>query len=297
MAPQPILPASTTGSGTREPGAHAAARGGEPCVRHGELLIDADSPVIVLPAYGRQPPDATALLALWLAGEGLRVLVHGDGPATAFDARSVLADLGVAASSTAGEVASAWCRRQPAFVPADRIAPALGGRPVDAAWLEHASLLDPIRGARSLRVVGAPDRAAAAALGEAARHEGLDLMVVGAPRGTSVSPLQVQPRIDTWIDGIWRVELSLVERAMTHLEQPLLPAMPDTAANAVWVQSVLSGERPLPLPIGLQVERLTAAMHLLEASPPRPLRNASHRPGASACCRPTRPSESRPSQD
>lgn len=246
-------------------GPGAARRRPSPIDDTSALVIESDVPVIVLPSYAPQSPDAVALLALWLAGEDRRVLVHGRGLDGAVGTAAVLADLGIVTSSTAGDVAAAWRRRQPAFVDLARLAPSLGQAPVTSGrGLETASLHDPVAGARSLRVVGAPDRASAISLGEAARQRGLDLMVVGTPASSAAAWLRHQPRIDTWIDGIWRVELSLVERPLSHLEMPLLPPITDAAANAVWVQSVLSGERPLPLPLEMLLERIAAAVQMLE---------------------------------
>lgn len=247
-----------------------------------KLALDSELPVVVLPAYRRRCPDATPLLALWLASEDVRVLIHGDlcGPDGA-GTRELLGDLGIEPAISGEEVHAAWRRRRPAFVALARLAPELAARGLtDDAALIQACLVNPVRGARALLLAAARDRASAGQIGEVAGDAGLDLMVIGATPGSAVAPLEFQPRIDTWIDGIWRIELSLTERPLAQADVPVLPNITDWASNAVWVQSVLSGERPAPHALMLQIERIMAAVRTLEGLQRAAAGQASHSHGA-----------------
>ena len=76
--------------------------------------------VVVVPSYGGSftLPNLTPLLAMWLAREGVRVLVHGPmADAARVTSADILKDLGMPPAMNAADVARAWARREPAFLP------------------------------------------------------------------------------------------------------------------------------------------------------------------------------------
>lgn len=248
--------------GVRDPFAatdHAWSTGGE--------RYPSDRPVVLLPSYAPSQPNLTPLLALWLGAAGVRVLVHGRATAACTTA-AVLADLGLPPAQGLDDILEAWHRRRPAYVPLARIAPRLeAAAPRDPAGTAIvASLLQPVAGARCLRLAGAPTRPLATSLARGAARTGADMMLLADCPGDPVCDPRRQPRIDTWIGGRWRIELSAAERRVAPPDWPLLPEAADAASTAVFVQSVLSGERPAPPSLLRQIDLIEAAVASLETA-------------------------------
>src|SRR4051794_11704106 len=84
------------------------------------LFIPTSLPTVVLPSYNgaRKLPNLTALLALLLAQEGVRVLVHGAlEDAGRVTTATIFHDLGLPTAADAADVEAAWARREPVFLP------------------------------------------------------------------------------------------------------------------------------------------------------------------------------------
>jgi len=75
------------------------------------------------------------------------------------------------------------------------------------------------------------------------------------------------PRIDTWLGGAQRPELSAPAQEGVLSELPLLPRATDAASTAVYVQEVLSGSRPAPAPLTRQIALVAATVAVLAARP------------------------------
>jgi hypothetical protein len=73
------------------------------------------------------------------------------------------------------------------------------------------------------------------------------------------------PRIDTFIAGQTNAAASCIAHEGVLSELPLLPRHNDAASTAVYVQSVLSGERPAPAPVLRQVELIRTALAALQS--------------------------------
>ncbi len=144
------------------------------------IEVPSTRPVVLIPSYNgsRKLPNLTPLLAMSLAREGLNVLVHGPlhEPQRVCSA-AILADLGLAAAQHPQDIAQAWARREPAFVPTELLCPALQ-RLLDLRTLiglrgpghTVAKMLNPVRGAPALRLVNHTQRGCRRAT--AARHRG-----------------------------------------------------------------------------------------------------------------------------
>jgi len=231
-------------------------------------------PVVLIPSYNgsRKLPNLTPLLALWLAREGVDVLVHGaiDDPLRVTTA-SVLHDLGLAPCTQAQDIASAWARREPAFVPTAVLCPPLQSlldlrRVVGLRGPGHtvAKMLNPVQGAPVLRLVNHTHPEFGALMSAWAQREAVDVMLLRGTEGEPVADPRRQPRIDTWLAGAQRTDLSLPAQEGVLAELPLLPRATDAASTAVYVQEVISGSRPAPAPLARQAALIVAAVAVLQ---------------------------------
>jgi anthranilate phosphoribosyltransferase len=89
-------------------------------------------------------------------------------------------------------------------------------------------------------------------------------MLLRGTEGEPVADPRRQPRIDTWLAGSLRTDLSAPAQDGVLSELPLLPRSTDAASTAVYVQEVLSGMQPAPQPLARQVALITAAVAALE---------------------------------
>ena len=242
------------------------------------LLVASDAPVVVLPSYNgaRRLPNLTPLLALALARDGHRVLVHGttDEPERITTA-AILRDLGLPPARDEAEVQAAWAQRKPAFLPIERLCAPL------AAVLAHrrrlglrgpghsiAKMLDPVRGGRALRVVNHTHPEFGVLMAQWARHERVDALLLRGTEGEPVADPRRLPRLDVVLDGAARPELGAAAQDGVLAELPLLPRCADSAATALLVQELLSGQRPLPAPLARQIAVIGQALDALAADPP-----------------------------
>ena len=238
------------------------------------LPIQSQQPVVLIPSYNgsRKLPNLTPLLALWLAREGIPVLVHGplEEPGRVGSA-SILHNLGLAPVNTPQDVARAWSRREPAFVPTGTLCPSLQTvlelrRLIGLRGPGHtvAKMLNPIQGAPALRLVNHTHPEFGALMSAWAQRSAVDAMLLRGTEGEPVADPRRQPRIDTWLQGTLRPEFSAPAHEGVLTELPLLPRATDAASTAVYVQEVLSGMRPAPAPLARQAALITGAWSALQ---------------------------------
>ena len=233
----------------------------------------------MLPSYNgaRKLPNLTPLLALLLAQEGVRVLVHGPmHDAERVTSAEIFRDLGLPFAVDAVEVENAWSRREPVFMRLDDLCPPLARllevrRVVGLRNSGHtvAKVLAPCRSGASLRVVNYTHPEFAALLKEflAATHAHAALL-----RGTEGEPVadpRRTPRMDVFIDGCERPDLSRAAQEGVLTELPVLPRGIDAATTARYIQAVVSGEKPAPGPLSQQVECLLRALRAIDLNTPR----------------------------
>jgi hypothetical protein len=72
--------------------------------------------------------------------------------------------------------------------------------------------------------------------------------------------------MDIWLSGQRMPELSTAAQEGVLTELPLLPRQIDAATVAVYVQAVLAGEKPVPVPLERQLSLLMAALARLSAA-------------------------------
>ncbi|MCC9596022.1 MULTISPECIES: DNA-binding protein YbiB [unclassified Rubrivivax] len=243
----------------------------------------ADGPVVVIPSYNgaRRLPNLTPLLAMTLAQEGARVLVHGVGhdPARVTTA-TIFHDLGMPVAQDEGDVHAFWARHEPAYLATATLSPALQ-RLLDVRWsvgLRNsghtiAKMLNPCTGARVLRLASFTHPEFGALLGAWAQRERVDVMLLRGTEGEAAADPRRQPRMETWIGGQLRSEWSLPAHEGVVTELPVLPREIDAATTALYIQSVLSGEKPAPAPLARQVACILGALDELQE--PRLAREAA----------------------
>lgn len=239
------------------------------------LMIESDRPVVLLPSYNgaRKLPNLTPLLALLLAQEGVPVVVHGPAtdPARVTTAE-IFQTLGLPPVRDAREVAMAWARHEPAFVQTDVLCPSLARllevrRVVGLRNSGHtvAKLLAPVHGAPALRVTNYTHPEYAELLAGFAQQQRLHTMQLRGTEGEPVADPRRLPRMDVYLAGELRPELSNPAHEGVLAELPVLPRTCDAATTALYIQNVVSGEKPAPGPLTQQVDALRRATLRLAA--------------------------------
>jgi len=231
------------------------------------------TPAIVLPSYNgaRKLPNLTPLLAMLLAQEGVPVLVHGPvhDPARVTTAE-IFHDLGLPIARDGADIESAWLRHAPVFVNIELLCPPLARllevrRVVGLRNSGHtvAKLLDPCRCGPALRVVNYTHPEYGELLTEFAAHTHAQVMLMHGTEGEPVADPRRLPRLDVFIDGMLRTDLSRAAHDGVLTELPVLPRTCDAATTAVYIQSVISGEKPAPTPLLQQVDALVKSLAVL----------------------------------
>lgn len=246
------------------------------------LAIASDRPVIVIPSYNgaRRLPNLTPLLAMRLAQQGARVLVHGPrhDPArvTSFE---IFQALGLPTADDAAAVHECWRRREPAFTTTEALSPALQ-RLLDVRWVVGlrnsghtiAKLLRPIAGARALGLASYTHPEFGRLMGDFAERTEADLMLLRGTEGEAVADPRRCPKLDVWLHGLAQPDLGCPAQEGSLAELPVLPRSIDAATVAVYIQAVASGEKPAPAPLERQADLLLRSLARLEEGQLREIR-------------------------
>jgi anthranilate phosphoribosyltransferase len=232
-------------------------------------------PFVLLPSYNgaRKLPNLTALLALLLAQDGVPVLVHGPAhDRNRVTTAEIFHDLGLPAARDGYEIENAWARREPVFMLTEVLCPALA-RLLDVRWVVGlrnsghtiAKLLDPFRDAPSLRVINYTHPEYATLLASYLQSTAGNAMLMRGTEGEPVADPRRAPRLDVYLRGELRTELGCVAHEGVLTELPVLPREQNAAGTAMYIQSVVSGEKPAPAPLLKQVEALRRSLAALTA--------------------------------
>ena len=234
--------------------------------------LAAGAKTVVIPSYNgaRKLPVLTPLLAQLLARKGFAVLLHG----TATESRrigtqEVLAAMGVAPLSSvrtvnAGEIA---------FIPTELLSPGLKRlldvrRDMSLRNSAHSmvKLLNPVEEpvAASLLITSythpeylepmmqALSAAYGAAKGTATDVIGINAMILHGTEGEPVADARRAPQMDALIAGVAK---RLIDASIGPLMPPAgFPLKSDLDVTVAYIESVLSGNLPIPEPIARQVQ-------------------------------------------
>jgi len=237
------------------------------------IALRSDRPTVVLPSYNgaRKLPNLTALLALLLAQEGVQVLVHGPqhDPGRVTSAE-IFHSLGLPVANDAGDIEAAWQRREPVFIRTEALCPPLAHL-LEARWViglrnpghTVAKLLAPLRSGVALRVVNYTHPEYGATLTQFLGHTGAHALLMRGTEGEPVADPRRAPKLDVFLAGQQRAELSRAAQEGVLTGLPLLPRSHDAATTALYIQSVISGEKPAPAPLLQQAECLVRALDAL----------------------------------
>lgn len=240
------------------------------------LALRTQRPTVVLPSYNgaRKLPNLTALLALLLAQEGVDVLVHGsEHDAGRVTTAAIFRDLGLPFATDAAEIEHAWARHEPVFIRIDSLCPALARlldvrRVIGLRNSGHtiAKLLMPCIAGHALRVVNYTHPDYAALLHGFLGHIAAHAMLMRGTEGEPVADPRRNPKLDVYIAGELRAALSRTAQEGVLTALPLLPHSHDAATTALYIQSVVSGEKPAPPPLTRQVDCLVRALGAFAAA-------------------------------
>jgi anthranilate phosphoribosyltransferase len=132
-----------------------------------------------------------------------------------------------------------------------------------------AKVLAPIAKSASLRVVNYTHPEYAAMLGDFLAHTHGDAVLLRGTEGEPGAATRRAPRLDVFINGQPRADLSRAAHEGVLTELPVLPRGIDAATTAVYIQSVVSGEKPAPGPLTRQVECLMGALNAVQRTAPQ----------------------------
>lgn len=219
---------------------------------------------VVIPSYNgsRQMANLTPLLALLLARRGVPVLIHGvvNDPGRVTTAE-ILQALGLPLSRTVEQAQQGFARREPVFMPIEALAPRV------THLLELRRILGVRNSTHTLVKILQPFVDPALRLTSYTHPEYLqtlseyfattanpargDAFLMRGTEGETVANAKRAQQIE-WFHDHQRTVLVQKQEAVDEL--PPLPLQSDAATTAAWIEAVLRGEQPVPVPIAEQVE-------------------------------------------
>jgi len=228
--------------------------------RLNKLPNSSNQPVIVLPSYNgsRRLPLLTPLLAMLLARTGCAVLVHGGNTE---DQRVATADvmhaLGLPVLNTVRPLAAA----EVVFVPTALLSPGLWRllevrRSVGLRNPGHSlvKLMNPVEGL-SLQVASYTHPEFAVSMRETLQLLQANALLLRGTEGEPVADFRRAPHMLALLGGVAKES---PEPASNVVELMNLPNGLNARDTAQLIQSMLQGDTAIPLPLQLQVAKLTA---------------------------------------
>ncbi len=257
-------------------------------------LVASEQPIIVIPSYNgaRKLPGLTTLLAALLAREGAKrgfaVLVHGcTTEATRVPTQNVFTAVFGAFLDEKQHVAGVEYahnaikfivdetvvkRGLPLFVPTDQLSPALKSlldvrRTIGLRNPAHSlvKLINPTNRADALIISSYTHPEYLQSMTETLQLTQSHAMLLRGTEGESVADARRRPRMDGFVHGKSVALCDVQEGSLVNL--PDLPKTCDAATTAAYIQTVLSGNRPVPAPIAAQVEHILHLMACIKEQP------------------------------
>ena len=238
------------------------------------IAIHSDRPTVVLPSYNgsRRIPNLTALLAKLLAERDVQVLVHGNShDSKRVTTAEIFHDLGLACAGNAREIEDAWSRREPAFIGTAALCPPLA-RLIEVRQVVGlrnsghtiAKLLAGCSTGRTLRVVNYTHPEYGIRLAEFIAETRADALLMRGTEGEPVADARRLQKMDVYLGGVARPELSLPGQSGVVTELPVLPRSSDAPTTARYIQAIVSGAMPAPAAVTAQVDCLVRALGELD---------------------------------
>jgi anthranilate phosphoribosyltransferase len=245
-------------------------------VRERCIDVHLERPAVVLPSYNgsRKIPNLTALLAMLLAQHEVPVLVHGPAhdPARVTSAE-IFRDLGLTLARDAGDIVAAWGRHEPAFICTEALCPPLARLLAVRAVVglrnpghTVAKLLGTFSGAPTLRVVNYTHPEYGELLARFLEATVADAMLMRGTEGEPVADARRQQKLDVFIAGRLRPELSVPAQEGVLTGAPVLPPGNDASTTASTIQAIVSGAIPAPAPLATQTACVLRALATIQAS-------------------------------
>lgn len=228
---------------------------------------------VVIPSYNgaRRAANLTPLLALLLAREGVPVLVHGVmQDAARVTSAEIFAALGIVPTRSGDAIQDGFSARLPVFMPIDALAPKmsrlLGMRRIMGVRNSTHTLVKIMQpfATPALRLTSYTHPEYCAMLSAYFRSEPNrgDAFLMRGTEGETVANARRAQQIDWFHQG---QHTELVGKQEVVEDLPPLPQENDAATTALWIQSVLRGEVPVPAPIAEQVTHILTVTRALNA--------------------------------
>ena len=230
-----------------------------------------ERPLVVIPSYNgaRKLPLLTPLLALLLAREGLRVLIHGAASeSTRVFTSDVLAALDIPAADAVGPVDAGAVVFMPTVVLCPGLQRLLEVRRVIGLRNPAHSLVKLMQPGVGLNLLISsythPEYAASmAATFELMRSHAV---LLRGTEGEAVADPRREPRMELFLHGQRQTLQEAQAGPLASL--PALPQNIDPQSTATYVRDVLSGRSPIPAPIASQVSNIVQAERWLQGCKP-----------------------------
>jgi len=248
-------------------------------------------------------PNLTPLLACLLAREGVPVLVHGktatvaskadretlrsahafDAPAYWQNAASVppprvtsaeiFETMGMPVCRDVEDAIAQWARGEPVFMsitdlnaPLARVLALRRAMGVRSPAHTLVKLLQPFDGrAARLASFTHPEYHDTLSSYFTQFEQAGDVLLMRATEGEPVANARRPASIERFHEGI--VSTVVLGESGVVRALPLIPESRDAASTAVWIQAVLSGERPVPDAIAAQCQAILATREAMRESP------------------------------
>ncbi len=227
-------------------------------------------PSVVLPSYNgaRKLPVLSPLLGLLLAQHGVPVLMHGHSTE---DKRVFAQKVLLAGEITAWLATNTIANQHFQYLPTAQLLPAL------ARLLDVRRTVGVRNSAHSLVKLMNPVAGPALVIGSYTHPEYLhsmtatlaltkgNAMLLRGTEGEAVADARRTPQMDVFLHG--QVQCVQAQQEGSLQAVPELP--PDTSAEgtAAYTVDVLTGRKPVPRPIALQVEHILHALQVMQQPP------------------------------
>jgi len=242
------------------------------------LALRAPRGCVLLPSYNgaRKLPNLTPLLAALLARAGVAVLVHGPrADAGRVASAEVFTALGWGLAESAAAAEARWARHEPVFMPIDVLHAPLARlldlrRVLGLRNSGHtlAKLLPVFATRQAVRVVNHTHPEYAVSLAQLLELTRADALLMRGTEGEPVADARRLPRLSAYLEGRRHEELSLPAQEGVLETLPALPGDIDAGSTARYIEDLLTGAAPLPLPIVQQVACLRRMLDALPAATP-----------------------------